>query len=231
MKKAVGMLVILAISSAVCAADRPPEQVLDKVGFQVSAKQWVSTQTALLTVNINATLNNADLVRARADIMSSLLKVAQGEWHLIQFERSQDSSGLEKLFVQAQVRVPQNNLTNIYKNAKSVSKPGANYEIGTIEFKAGLEEIQQIKAQLRERLYQQVQDELARMNKVYNYQHYSVNSLVFIDGEAAPQAKTYQPRSMNVMAMTAAGAPALTVSNELIMSALVEAASNRSGEK
>ncbi len=130
----------------------------------------VSTQTALVTVNINATLSNSDLVKARADIMDKLAKISAGDWHLTQFDRSQDSSGLEKLYVQAQARVAQANLTTNYQNAKSVSKPGASYEIGTIEFKPSLDEVQQVRAQLRERIYQQARDELARLNKVYTGQ-------------------------------------------------------------
>jgi hypothetical protein len=204
---------------------------LDKVVFQVSAKQWVSTQTALLTVNVNATLSNADLVKARADIMNRLAKITAGEWHLTQFDRSQDSSGLEKLFVEAQARVPQTSLTDIYQNAKDVSKPGATYTINGVDFKPSLQEIQQIKSQLRATLYQQVNEELARINKVYTNQNYSVNAIYVSDGEAQalPQPTAYKMRTMNTMAMASAPAQDLSVSNEIIMSATVEAASNRKG--
>ena len=209
-----------------CPCHTCPE--LDKVQFQVSASQWVSTQTALLTVNINATLNNADLVQARADIMARLKKIADGEWHLTQFDRSQDSSGLEKLFVEAQARMPQASLTNIYQNAKDVSKPGATYTVSAVEFKPGLQEIQQIKSQLRERLYQQVNEEMARLNKVYSNQNYTVSKLSVADGEmqALPQFKAMQ---MQAMVAPAANISNLSVSNELIMSAFVEAGSNRNG--
>lgn len=199
---------------------------LDETVFQVSAKQWVSTQTALLTVNVNATLSNADLVKARADIMARLSKIASGEWHLTQFDRSQDSSGLEKLFVEAQARVSQSALTNIYKNAKDVSQPGASYTVTAVEFKPDLVEIQQIKSQIRQKLYTMVNEELDRLNKTYPSQHYTVNRLYIIDGDApAPMAKAYEERQMAVMA--AAPAPNLAVSNELTMSAVVTAASNR----
>ncbi|KTD19019.1 hypothetical protein [Legionella jordanis] len=207
-----------------------PQFLLDGVFFQISARQWVTTQTALLTVNVNATLSNADLVKARADIMAMLTKIAPGDWHLTQFERSQDSSGLEKLFVAAEARVPQASLTDIYQHAKDVSKPGVTYTIGGVDFKPSLEEIQQVKQQLREKLYQQVNDELTRINKIYGNQNYSLNSMVFFDGETAPvQPEAYKARAMNTMmaAVAAAPAPALTVSNELIMSAMVELASNR----
>ncbi|QLZ67913.1 hypothetical protein FOLKNPGA_00690 [Legionella sp. PC1000] len=207
----------------------PPQLVLDKIDFQLSAKQWVTTQTALLGVNINVTLTSADLVKARADIMERLTKIAKGEWHLIEFNRSQDSSGLEKLYVQAQARVSQEVLTDIYKNAKEVSLPGAKYEISSVDFKPSFDETQAVLGQIRQRLYQQVNDELARINKAYPGQNYSVSNLVFVDGTNPPLPRPYQAKTMNTMMVgeAAAAAPALTVSNELILTAIVEVASNR----
>ncbi len=206
----------------------PPQLVLDKIDFQLSAKQWVTTKTALLGVNINVTLNNADLVKARSDIMERLNKIAKGDWHLVQFDRSQDSSGLEKLFVQAQARVGQEVLTDIYQNAKTVSLPGAQYEISSVDFKPSFEETQIVLTQIRQRLYQQVNNELARINKAYPTQNYSVSNLVFVDGNNPPQPRPYQAKEMNTMlAVAAPAAPALTVSNELILTAIVEVAANR----
>ncbi|HAT6347606.1 TPA: hypothetical protein JBE46_06640 [Legionella pneumophila subsp. pneumophila] len=227
MRKIAWMLGLMVLTPFVWADNETPDLVLDKIFFQVSAKKWVTTQTALLNVSINATLSNADLVKARADIMDSLNKIAKGEWHLVQFDRSQDSSGLEKLYVQAQARVDQSALTNIYQNAKSVSKPGAKYEISGVEFKPSLEETQVVRAKIREQLYQQVNDEIDRMNKAYPKQNYSVSNLVFFEGDNIPQQpRAYQAKEMNALAMAAAPAP-LTVSNELILTAMVEAASNR----
>jgi len=199
----------------------------NKVIFQVSTKQWVTTQTALLNVSINVTLNNADLVKARADIMNSLNKIAKGEWHLLEFDRSQDNyllefdrsqdnSGLEKLFVQPQVRVDQSALTNIYQNAKSVSVPGAKYEVTGVEFKPSLDETQAVRAKIRETLYQQVNEELSRLNKAYPTQNYSVSNLVFMEGTIPQQPRAFEAKALNTMAIAANAAP-LTVSNELAM--------------
>lgn len=228
MKKIVGIFSMLMLNSVGYAENTPSNLVLDTVSFQVAAKQWVSTQTALLTVNINATLNNADLVKARADIMDRLNKIASGEWHLTQFDRSQDSSGLEKLNVQAQARVSQSSLTNIYQNATSASKPGASYGIGSVEFTPSIEEVQQARVQLRERLYGQARDELARINKLYAGQNYSLYNLVFTEGDTPPPQIIREKGMVNTMAMPAA-AP-ITVSNELIMTATVQVASNRQQE-
>jgi hypothetical protein len=228
MKRVVGMLALMVVSPFALAADVfPPPLVLDKVLFQVSSKQWVTTHTALLNVSINVTLSTADLVKARADIMDSLNKIAKGEWHLVEFERSQDNSGLEKLFVQGQARVDQSALTDIYQNAKTVTMPGAKYEVSGVEFKPSLDETQVVRAKVREQLYQRVNEELARLNKAYPTQNYSVSNLIFSEGDNPPvQPRAYQAKEMNAVAM--AGAPAaLTVSNELVLTAFVEAASNR----
>lgn len=226
MKPMMSALALMILSPFAFSDNSAAPPVLDKIAFQMSAKQWVNTQTALLAVSINVTLNNADLVKARSEVMDSLNKVAKGEWHLINFERSQDNSGLEKLFVQAQVRVDQTALTDIYQNAKSVSKPGAQYTISSVEFKPSLEEVQAVRTQIRHQLYQQVSDEVARMNKAYPLQNYSVSHLMFLDGQPAQPPVGYQAKTMNAMAMAEGAAP-LAVSNELVLTAFVEAASNR----
>ena len=231
MKKIAAALTIIAFSSIVNANDLPSERALDIVDFQLSAKRWVSTQTALLTVNLDATLGNADLVKARADIMTKLAKIAVGEWHLTQFDRSQDASGLEKLNAQAQARVSQSSLTLVYQNAKTVSKPGESYQINTIEFKPSQEEIQHVRIRLREELYQQVQDELTRINHIYSEQHFTLNNLFFSEGVDANQPKpAYQSRTMMSPMATETTLPTLSVSNELIMTAVVQVASNRQRE-
>ncbi len=227
MRKIAGMLAVIALTPVAYAGNDVPPLVLDKVVFQISAKQWVTTQTALLNVNVNVTLSSADLVKARADILTSLNKIAKGDWHLIQFDRSQDSSGLEKLYVQAQSRVDQSALTDIYQNAKSVSMPGANYEVSGVEFKPSLEETQAVRAKVREQLYQKVNEELSRLNKAYPLQNYSLSNLAFVEGDNLPQQpRAYQAKEMNAVVMAASPAP-LTVSNELVLTAFVEAASNR----
>lgn len=226
MKKIMGYLTLLLVSITGFADDAPP-MVLDKVMFQVSEKQWVTTHTALLSVTINMTLKSPDLVKARDDIMGSLNKVAKGEWHILAFDRSQDSSGLEKLYVQAQARVDQSALTDIYKNAKSVSVPGAQYDISSVEFKPSLQEVQMVRAKIRDALYQRVNEEMARINKANPNQNYSINKLMFLEGAGVPAPRAYQAKEMNVALMSADISAPVSVSNELTLTAVVEAASIR----
>lgn len=231
MKRVLHFFALTVLSSVVFSQETlppfPTQLILDKITFQTSAKQWVTTQTALLSVDINVALNNSDLVKTRNDIMSNLNKITQGDWHLVQFNRSQDSSGLEKLYVQAQARVAQSSLVDVYQKAKSISKPGAQYTINGIEFKPSLEETQAVRATIRKQLYQQVSDELTRINRAYPNQNYTVSNLVITDTDNPQPPIAYQAKLMNTMAITGAAPAPLSVSNELILTAYVEVASNR----
>lgn len=206
---------------------------LDKVIFQIAAKQWINAERALLLVDINATFNSADLVKARADIMATLNKIAPGEWHITDFNRDQDSSGLDKLAAVAEARVNSADLTNIYQNAKTVSKPGITYSINRVEFKPSLEEEQAAKKALRSALYEQINSEITSLNKALTNQHYTVHELIFTEGELEAgvlQAKAAARQPMMTMMANKpqnAPLPAVAVSNELVMNALVELASNR----
>lgn len=227
MQKIIILLGLLIVNSITCAQEAP-RLMLDKVGFQISAKEWVSTQKALLSVDINVTLNNADLVKARSEILQKLNSIVKGDWHITQFDRTQDSSLLEKLYARAQIRIEQDKLTNIYADAKTASKPGANYTIASVEFKPDLEDIQLVKNKLRARLYKEVTEEMARINATFGTQQYKVHRVIFREGEGGFEPRSLERTNKRGLMMAAAPVSApLTVSNELTMTAIVEVASNR----
>ena len=226
MKRITGMIVGMFCWQLGYATDLPEPLTLDKINFQLSSKTWVNTQTALLTVTINASLDSSDVVKARTDMLDKLRKIASGDWHIVQFDRFQDSSGLEKLSVKAQIRVNQSKLAHLYDKAKDVSKPGETYQIAGIEFRPDLEEIQTAKALLRQVLNKQIQQELAQLNKTYSEQHFTISAVNYQEEESASQD---QPMMMatGVTPRMARPASSLALSNELVMTAVVEAGSVR----
>ncbi len=120
-----------------------------KVLFRVGLEKWVTTTVARVEVSINATLSKAGLAKARNDIMKNLNHIAKGDWHVTQFYRSQDSSGLERLTVRAEARIGEANLTNVRKVAKSITRPGATYRISNIDFTPSLSEVQKVRSDVR----------------------------------------------------------------------------------
>lgn len=222
--KTILLSLVLAGSNAWAKDD--PQLVLDNVQLNLSAQEWVETQSAKVTVAVNAVLGRNDLVKLRQNIMSNLNKISSAKWHITQFDRSQDNSGLEKLYATASARINQSDLTDLYANAKSVSKPGASYKVLSVQFKPSLQEIEKTKHKLRQNLYAQVMQELKLINQQSPQQSYSIHSIRFVD--ALPVSNNYQPRAKQTMMLAAESAsPSVAVSNRLTMSAVVDLASNR----
>lgn len=191
------------------------QRCLSQVMYQTSAEQWVTTDTVNIIVQINASLDKSGLEQARNQIMANLQQIAKGEWHITRFDRSQDSSGLESLDIEAQVRLPQSQLTDLRDSAKKVSQPGATYTINQIDFTPSLAEVEATREKLRNQLYLQAKAELARVNGIYPEQHFNLKLLNFTEG-FRPLAKV-QALGMAEMAPTQAATPPIQVSNKVNM--------------
>jgi hypothetical protein len=199
---------------------------LDQVIYQVSTEAWVTTKSADVNVTVDATMDKSGLTQMRADMMSNFKRIADVEWHITQFNRMQDASGLERINAVAQARVPEEKLSVVREQAKSVSRPGANYQVSNIQFTPTLAEIEKVRLTLRDELYQKINEEITRLNKVYPQQGYTVHRIDFL-GMMAPNAESQQVnRSAKVM-MVQADIPSLVVSNKLQVSADVIIAANR----
>lgn len=213
-------------TSLVNAQPGPQRPVLDKVVLQVSAEKWVTTKTAKVIVRINATLNKTGLANVRNTMMANLNKIAVGSWHITQFNRSQSSSGLETLSVQADARLDESKLTNLRSAAKSVSKPGETYRIANIDFTPSLADVQTVREQVRQQLYQTIKAEVARVNQTYPDANYSVNWINFISS-AVPQRTYKRARVAEMNAMAVPASAGISVSNKVQMTASVVLAANR----
>ncbi|GAB4391580.1 MAG: hypothetical protein Tsb005_01960 [Gammaproteobacteria bacterium] len=179
----------------------PQQQVI----LQLAAEQWAETHTALVVVEINATLDKAGLAQARQSILTKLSKIAvKADWHLTRFERSKTQSDLEQLTVQAEARLSADQLANLRSAAKLVSKPGENYRIANIDFSPSLADIEQAREKARENLYQQVKAEVGRLNKIYPETHYQPQLISFIENyQISPAYTRQQPNQFTVLAQRA----------------------------
>lgn len=202
----------------------PMQPVLHQITFNVNAEQWVTTQNADVQVGVDATLNQNQLATAHTDIMDKLNKLANGEWHIIQFNRTQNSSGLEQLNVVAQARLPETALSKMRDDAKAITHPGETFTVLSIAFNPSTDELEAVRAQLRNTLYGKIQDELNRVNKIYTNQKYVVHEIDFSE-----QGAPIQPQAVRMTMMAGAAqneaapeaAAPLTVANKLVMTGAV----------
>lgn len=154
--------------------------VLNKLSYSLTVEKWAKTSTARVIVNIDASLDKIGLANINTHIMSNLQKLANSnDWHITQFSRNQDKSGLEMVHVEAEARLAANTITSLREKAKSASSPGETYTVVDIDFRPGIADIQQAHAEARSDIYENVKQEISRLNQVYPNQHYFLHSIDF----------------------------------------------------
>lgn len=217
MQKSFLVLLFLALTlplSAI-AADLPhfpPRPTLNKVTYQVTVEKWATTNTAKVTINMDAALDKVGLANVNRHVLETLHKMSgDADWHITQFNRSQDKSGLETLHVEAEARLPQNTLANLRDKAKSISKPGETYTIGDIDFTPALAEMEKTHADARAIIYEQVKQEIVRLNQLYPEQHYFLHKLDFNVPQIVPLAFSNTRMLSANNAMPAVAPPELNI--------------------
>lgn len=221
---------LLVFSSFSLKANGLDAPLTDKVSLTFSAQHWVKTETANVDVDINATLTHNSLLQVRKQILTNLNNIVKGDWHITQFKRNQNSSGLETLYVSASARVKQSSIALISEKAKKVSAPGIQYKIANIDFSPSAQDENKIEALVRQELYQQINKELSLLNNEYKGQNYSLYSASFYKQADKERLAHQSLRNAAVFSTSNHAASTLPVSNQLILYARVILASNRTVE-
>ena len=108
------------------------------------------------------------------------------------------------------------------ERATAISKPGETFTIQNIDFSPSHQEIEKTRSHLRSTLYELSKNELANLNKTYNSDHFYLHSVNFLSDERPRMMQ----ENMRLSATAKAYTPAMAVSNELTLSAIVVFASN-----
>lgn len=174
--------VILSLLLAFPAwADNSFEPLLNSVTLQFNAEQWVATKTALVTVGVNASMSGNALEKAQNEVLTKLNQISnKGEWHIVSFNRNLDQSGLEKVQISAQARLPSSDLSGLRDKAKSISIPGETFTLDNVEFVPSDQELRDANTALRNDIYAQVRAEIANLNKLYPDQKYYLHNVNFL---------------------------------------------------
>lgn len=222
------LLFLSLLVSIPAFAHEDGDALLNKVVFRLSSEQWVSTKTALVSIGVNASVNESGLEQIQDAVLKKVSQLAsQGDWHILSFDRSVDQSGLEKVRILAQARLPASALTSLRDKTKAMSKPGETYSLDNVQFTPSEDELRAANVALRGNIYQQAKEELDRLNKVYPDQKYYVHNVDFVS-MVEPEPVPIMPQNafMQASVRVAGASPALAVGDKLILSATVIVASN-----
>lgn len=206
-------------------ADNSFEPLLNTVTLELNAEQWVVTQTALVTVGVNATVTGGGLEKMQSTVLAKLNQISnKGEWHIVSFNRSLSQSGLEQVQISAQARLPSSDLSGLRDKAKAITKPGETYTLDNVEFVPSESELRDANTNLRSVIYEQAKNEIANLNKFNSDQHYYLHNINFV-GNTVPQPQA------NIMYKSAGnGASNVSVQNKLTVTATVILASAPSSD-
>lgn len=200
------------------------EPLLNKVSLQLKTEQWVTTKTALVNVGINAAVADQGIDKIQTEVMQKLNDISnKSEWHIVSFNRQQDTSGLESIQIVAQARLPQTELTGMRDKAKTISKPGETFTIDNVQFVPSEEELLQANIALRNNLYQQAKAEIDVLNKIYPEQKYYLHQMDFITSspvEPVPMMATMMPKAVNLRAAPLSVGNKITLQANVILAAM-----------
>jgi len=214
-------LPLLLLTSPVSAQVPPP--VMDQVVLDLTAEDWVGTETARVTVSADAAATGADAGSQRADLLKAVDGLApDADWRVVGFDRSTDQAGLERWRAVAEARLAETALGGLADKARQASRPGLQLRVASIEFTPTLGETEAARARLRAEIYGKAASELKALEQSFPGRKFRMGNIDFVD--QPPMANARKAREdMPSMAMTAAPAheSPVNVSEKLVIRARV----------
>jgi len=223
MKKYLVILCLSSLSGCISAwGDSSCANVLPQVSLQLSAEQWVTTQTAKVSVALDALLNKEQLAKVQDNFQAALKKIApDAVWHITEFSRSPSKTNLEQVHAVAEARLTDSAMAGLRDRAKAQSSEGQTYTVQDIVYSPTQDDISAAEAKLRAQIYDQAKAELDRLNAVYPKPGYSLFNINF-NASVQPVAMASK---MNTLVSVAAEAPRISLSERLTQTAFVVFAS------
>lgn len=147
----------------------------DQVVINIQKEDWVTTSTANVGVNFDIVQQDETALELKLQVMESLDKLSkEAAWHITSSRENKDRTGLNRWRVTAQARVPEKSVAGLHGRAEKASRPGFSLRIGHVDFSPSLAEIEQIRSELRAKIYKEASEEVKRLNAAIEGRKYRV---------------------------------------------------------
>jgi hypothetical protein len=178
----------------------------DTLSLSLSAEDWVSTKTARTIINVNAAVSSDNAGSTREAMLKAVQQLAEGQWRVTSFNRSQTETGLESWFAQFEAHLPETALGGLNEKATKLSKPGMQLNVGQIDFSPTLEENEAVKVNLRKTLMDKINAELKAVNAAFPGRDFRVSEISFggVQGFNAMRQRLMTMKAGNAEMATAA---------------------------
>lgn len=179
----------------------------DTIGVELSAEGWVATKTARVIVGVEAAVTGNTAGTMRGAMTKSLNDVVKADWRLTSFNRSQDSTGMERWSAMFETRLPEADLNGLGEKAKAASKAGMQIRVNDIDFSPTLEETQATAAQLRTQILKAANEQLASINATVAGRNYRIGNVEFMGGGGVAPAPMMMKAMRTMASSGVAGGP------------------------
>ncbi|MDG3440587.1 hypothetical protein [Nitrospirillum amazonense] len=154
------------------------QPVQDQVTLTLTAEDWVKTDTARVSLTVDAGGGNAG--SARADVLKAAQAVSdKGEWRVVSFDRQQDAAGLDHWRAALEARLPEAQLGGLADRARQASRAGLQIRVEGVDFTPTLAEQEAVRTRLRETLYRRVTEEMKGLNAAFPGRDFRVGRVDF----------------------------------------------------
>lgn len=137
---------------------------MDNVHLNFTVEDWLSSNSAEVTVNINASTNGETGNDLKEEVRKALTDLVKVDWRFVSVSRTVSRSGMEEWLITAQARVNENSMSNINARAKKLGRQGLQYRVGLVDYTPTKEQFEELFTGLREKIYGMVSNEIIRLN-------------------------------------------------------------------
>lgn len=174
----------------------------NQISMQLQQEGWVNSNTAQVTVSIQAATNKNDSSAIVANITKKLKDLIKDpiSWRLIDLSTEKNSAGLFAISAKMSARLDNAQLTALQNSIDSLNKAGEQYKVEGIDYQPTLAEISNENTRLRVLIYKDVLEQQRIINGAFADSKYQLQSLNF------DSSYTASPRPMMMYAGNAASA-------------------------
>lgn len=175
---------------------------MDNINLSFTVEDWINSNTAEVTMTVNASTEGQDGLDLRTEIKEALETLVDTEWRFIDINRSTGRSGLEEWNVIAQARVEEKDLNNLPSRAKELGRKGLQYRVGNVDFTPTKEQFEGLYRDLRSKINGLISEELSTLNTELSGRKWRVGGVNYNFGNA-PMAHARGANVMMAMAVNA----------------------------
>ncbi len=157
---------------------------MDDINLSFTVEDWINSNTAEVTMTVNASTEGQDGLDLRTEIKEALETLVDTEWRFIDISRNTGRSGLEEWNVMAQARVEEKDLNNLPSRAKELGRKGLQYRVGNVDFTPTKEQFEDLYRDLRSKINGLISEELSTLNTELSGRKWRVGGVNYNFGSA-----------------------------------------------